>query len=382
MRKGKIAGTLLLLAVFLFSVGVGPALAEAGKPEPNVQVEAGVTPDSPFYFLDLLAEKVKLFFTTDPKELAETYARLALERMAEAQEMTEAEKTQYLEKLVDEYATAIQNAREALEKALAAGAQVKEVAALLDQAENVAALKVVLEKVPGEGKERIKLRLLENVAAGEVLKVKLAKAGVEVEEEKQQQQEEALEAILGEFVSSFVQVVNDARQEVHEAVVAKEKELKGDEKAREELRKIEKDFRGSLREIEKDTKIRLVEMAKQGSSQEAMTAVVKEAEEKIKAQVAEALAAIQAYTGAGRQDEKKEEKKRENKEENNKDDEEVNNKEEGNKVREEAEVRNRTENKGATTELRVEEKREEKQQMNTGNKVRENREKGEQEKEE
>lgn len=379
MRKGKIAGTLLLLAVFLFSVGVGPALAEAGKPEPNVQVEAGVTPDSPFYFLDLLAEKVKLFFTTDPKELAETYARLALERMAEAQEMTEAEKTQYLEKLVDEYATAIQNAREALEKALAAGAQVKEVAALLDQAENVAALKVVLEKVPGEGKERIKLRLLENVAAGEVLKVKLAKAGVEVEEEKEQ--EEALEAILGEFVSSFVQLVNDARQEVHEAVVAKEKELKEDEKAREELRKIEKDFRGSLREIEKDTKIRLVEMAKQGSSQEAMAAVVKEAEEKIKAQVAEALAAIQAYTGAGQQDEKKELKKKEVKNEKKEVKDEKKEVKKEVKVKEEAEVRNRTENKGATTELRVEEKREEKQQMNTGNKGRENREKGEQKKE-
>ena len=71
--------TIKLFAVSLFLI---PFLAFAQSPQ-VVLPSAGVTPDSPFYFLDRLGESVWQFFTLNPEAKAKLQVEFAGERIAE-----------------------------------------------------------------------------------------------------------------------------------------------------------------------------------------------------------------------------------------------------------------------------------------------------------
>lgn len=51
---------------------------------------AGITPDSPFYFLDTFGEQVQLFFAFSPAAKVETATKIAGEKVAEAKAMEDA----------------------------------------------------------------------------------------------------------------------------------------------------------------------------------------------------------------------------------------------------------------------------------------------------
>ena len=55
--------------------------------------DAGLTPDSPFYFLERISEGIGTFFTFGSLKKAERYAKLATERIAEVQAVIEKGKT-------------------------------------------------------------------------------------------------------------------------------------------------------------------------------------------------------------------------------------------------------------------------------------------------
>lgn len=77
--------TMILITVFVMALSSGVALAATSDGLPN----PGITPDSPFYFLDKWAEAISLFFTFSPEAKAEKKLSYAEERLAEAQVMAQ-----------------------------------------------------------------------------------------------------------------------------------------------------------------------------------------------------------------------------------------------------------------------------------------------------
>ncbi len=84
--------SLLIISVFLFSLGTGVLAQETELPSP------GLLPDSPFYFLETIAEEIVTFFTFGDLKKAERYAILAAERLAEVQAVVEKGKPEFAEK--------------------------------------------------------------------------------------------------------------------------------------------------------------------------------------------------------------------------------------------------------------------------------------------
>jgi len=70
--------SLIIASLVLVGLGGGALAQEAELPDP------GITPDSPFYFLEIISEGIGTFFTFGDLKKAERYATLAAERVAEA----------------------------------------------------------------------------------------------------------------------------------------------------------------------------------------------------------------------------------------------------------------------------------------------------------
>ncbi|QVK21614.1 hypothetical protein KHQ82_04635 [Mycoplasmatota bacterium] len=77
-------------------------------------VNAGMTPDSPFYFLDKLIEDLDLALTFDEVSKTEKFIAYAKERLAEAEEMNEEEKQEFIEELLLEYTDGLEKASDNL----------------------------------------------------------------------------------------------------------------------------------------------------------------------------------------------------------------------------------------------------------------------------
>jgi len=146
--------SLLIISVFLFSLGTGVLAQETELPGP------GLTPDSPFYFLETIIEKIGTFFTFGDLKKAERHAALAAERLAEARTVVEKGKPEFAEKILERYRMQLQNSIARAEKAQAKGKnteKVMEVLARVGKATSVhlEVLAEVYEKVPEQAKTAI-----------------------------------------------------------------------------------------------------------------------------------------------------------------------------------------------------------------------------------
>ncbi|MEK7182134.1 MAG: DUF5667 domain-containing protein [Patescibacteria group bacterium] len=84
MKKTYISNTIILIVIFIFVGNI--ALAQS----PQVTLpSAGLTPESPFYFLDRLGENLRQFFTFNPEAKAKLQIEFAGERIAEIKIMVE-----------------------------------------------------------------------------------------------------------------------------------------------------------------------------------------------------------------------------------------------------------------------------------------------------
>ena len=171
------ATSLLITLVFLFSFGTGVLAQETELPDP------GLTPDSPFYFLETIAEEIVTFFTFGDMKKAERYATLAAERLAEAQAVVEKGKPELAEKTLERYERQLNNSIARAEKAMAKGEsteKVIEVVARVGQAtsKHLEVLAEIYEKVPEQAKPAIenamKVSVKGHEKAVEVLKAKNA----------------------------------------------------------------------------------------------------------------------------------------------------------------------------------------------------------------
>ena len=148
------AASLLIISVLLFSFGTGVLAQEIEFPNP------GLTPDSPFYFLEMIAEEIVTFFTFGDLKKAERHALLAAERLAEAQAVAKKGKPEFVEKAMERYENQLNNSIARAERAQAKDQnteRVMEVIAKVGKATSVhlEVLAEVYEKVPEEAKPGI-----------------------------------------------------------------------------------------------------------------------------------------------------------------------------------------------------------------------------------
>jgi len=195
--------SLLITLVFLFSLGTGVLAQETELPDP------GMTPDSPFYFLEIIAEEIGTFFTFGDLKKAERHAALAVERLAEAQAVIEKGKSELAEKTLERYENQLEKSIARAEKAMAKGEsteKVIEVVARVGQAtsKHLEVLAEVYEKVPEQAKSAIenamKVSIKGHEKVVEVLKAKNALGDVP------------------ETVSLPVEVPAEARERIQEKI--------------------------------------------------------------------------------------------------------------------------------------------------------------------
>ena len=146
--------SILITLVFLFSLGIGVLAQETKLPNP------GLTPDSPFYFLEIIAEGIGTFFTFGDLKKAERYATLADERLAEAQALVAKGKPELAEKTLERYEKQLNKSIARAEKAMAKGKNTEKVIEVLTKVGKTTSIHLevlaeVYEKVPEQAKPAI-----------------------------------------------------------------------------------------------------------------------------------------------------------------------------------------------------------------------------------
>jgi len=206
-----------ILSFLLLSFGIQVFAQDTEFPSP------GLLPDSPFYFLETIAESIGTFFTFGDLKKAERYATLAAERLAEVQAVVEKGKSEFAEKTLERYEMQLNNSIARAERAQAKGQnteKVMEVIAKVGQAtsKHLEVLAEVYEKVPDQAKPAIENAMKASVKghekAVEALKAQDAlgevpeevplpiEVPVEVRERIQRQAQEELEEEKAELQSS------------------------------------------------------------------------------------------------------------------------------------------------------------------------------------
>lgn len=188
--------SLLITLSFLLSLGIGVFSQETELPDP------GLTPDSPFYFLEIISEEIITFFTFGDIKKAERYVTLAAERLVEAQVIAGKGKPELVEKTLQRYKNQLNNSIIKAEKAQTKGENIEEVMTRVSEvtSRHLEVLAEVYEKVPEQAKPAI-----ENAME---VSLKGYKKAVEVLKEK---------GVLGE-VPEEVSLPTQVPQEVRERV--------------------------------------------------------------------------------------------------------------------------------------------------------------------
>ena len=176
MRKISLLTALLFL---LLSLGVGPIGILSGSYGVKVLAQEtelpnpGLTPDSPFYFLERISEGIGTFFTFGDLNKAERYAKLASERVAEAQAVVEKGKPEAAGKALTRYEDQLSKALAKAETAKAKGQNIERITEIVATAtsKHLTVLEGVLEKVPEAAKEAI-TRALEKSKNGHITALK------------------------------------------------------------------------------------------------------------------------------------------------------------------------------------------------------------------
>ncbi len=149
MRKLILIIILLLFLLPSFKMGVLAQQAELLSP--------GLTPNSPFYFLDTLGEKLGMFFTFGDLKKAEKAMQYAEEKLAEAKLMAEKNKIQAMEKANQKYQEFLGLANRKTQEAKERGKNIDELAILITEKilKHQDILVEVFEKVPEQAKAAI-----------------------------------------------------------------------------------------------------------------------------------------------------------------------------------------------------------------------------------
>ena len=119
--------------------------------------EAGITPDSPFYFLKSWKESIRLFFTFNLENKAKQFLHLAGVRLAEYQKMIEKGKTEIAEKILTKYQNQLNRAISKAEELKNKGEDVKNLTQQIQEtaSKHLEVLQENLQKVSEQAKKGI-----------------------------------------------------------------------------------------------------------------------------------------------------------------------------------------------------------------------------------
>lgn len=149
MNKVRLSLVSIVLVISLLFGGAAYAQEEE-LPDP------GITPDSPFYFLDSLGKKLGLAFTFGDEAKAQKALEYAEERLAEAQAMALKNRLKEMTQAAGEYEQFMAMVNERMQAAVQknASSNVSEKVALAAQ-KHLAVLDKVSDEVPEQGKEAL-----------------------------------------------------------------------------------------------------------------------------------------------------------------------------------------------------------------------------------
>lgn len=196
---------MVVLAIGFVSVSIIFAQEEATPPAETVEeliYTPKLLPDSPFYFLKGIKEKIELFLAQASEAQAEKYAELATRRVAEAKLMIHKNKFQFVVKLLNEQQDYLQKAQEKIKEAQREAKDVQAVAAIVARATNqhLGVLADVYEQVPEPAQEAIQ-QAIESASQGQ------EKALEALSTEKKEELEEWFEEKLGEKQVKIKEVI-------------------------------------------------------------------------------------------------------------------------------------------------------------------------------
>jgi len=182
---------------YFVAVALVALLASTASAQSSSLPRSGITPDSPFYFLDTWGEGFGRFFAFGREAKAAKQAEHAEERLAEAQVMADEGKDEETQEAVDAYGSLISDAAANLAAAAQSGEDTS--AALTDlvlraTSIHLMVLAEVYEKVPEQAKPSIERAMTQSA----------------------QGQQTALNALSGEQKEEVTEQVQQQRQEVEQ----------------------------------------------------------------------------------------------------------------------------------------------------------------------
>ncbi len=198
-----------LLSILIISLVFGgftfsPALAQETTSADTAETELGLTPDSPFYFLDGLWKSVRLTFTFNKVKKTELRLKFAEEKLAEAEKMQAENKITAMEKALKRYQLQVERAGEQAERREEVAEKVAEATA-----KHLGFLERIREKAPEKAQEAL-------LKAKEVSEIGHFKA-IEVLRKIKPEQAKKIE------ISNFVQVKVRIEKQVQERKERQEK---------------------------------------------------------------------------------------------------------------------------------------------------------------
>jgi hypothetical protein len=120
MKKLGICSLVLALAM-IFTLPVSVSASDV-----DTLPEAGMTPDSPFYFMERWGEQISLAFTFNTEAKVEKALRYAEERLAEAEAVAAQNKVRAMERAYKEYCNCLEVATRNMERAMNKGVNTSE----------------------------------------------------------------------------------------------------------------------------------------------------------------------------------------------------------------------------------------------------------------
>ena len=153
---------ILVVMALLMGILISPALAQE-----NINVDTGITPDSPFYFVDNFWKSVRLTFTFNKIRKIERRMEFARERLAEAEQMSKENKVEAMERALERYEKQIQHAEEKIEKRTELADKVAEMTA-----KHLKILERVIDKAPENARAGLE-RALEASEKGHVRAIQI-----------------------------------------------------------------------------------------------------------------------------------------------------------------------------------------------------------------
>ncbi|MEX0896009.1 MAG: DUF5667 domain-containing protein [Patescibacteria group bacterium] len=155
--------------------------------------EAGLTPNSPIYFIDTWSEDISLALTQGTEARARKQYDISQEKLSEIEEMAEIEDADAAETAADRYSSMVEGAAQTLSEAAQSGEEIDSALSELISTATARSAEVllgVLEKVPEQAKTSIQRAIQ---ASGQGSQKALEAVSAENREATQQQVEGSLQ---------------------------------------------------------------------------------------------------------------------------------------------------------------------------------------------